>query len=121
MTLHPNESALHDYLACMDAADFSAALAMFADSVVYIRPATSATAGSTPMPMLRIEGRDAVAASWKGRGKREIRHDIQYVATAGTETFIEGEATIDGRPPVPFLCHATFDGAGRITRFIAIR
>lgn len=116
-----NERTLRRYLALMDAGERTAALGIFADNVVYIRPATAAPPGAEPMALLRLEGREAVAASWKDRVKRSIRHDIFYTATTGAESFVEGSATIDGRPPVPFLCHATFDTDGHIARLIAIR
>jgi hypothetical protein len=116
-----NERTLLRYLALMDSGEHAAALEIFVDNVVYIRPATAAPPGAEPMALLRLEGRGAVAASWRERAKRSVRHDVFYTATTGAETFIEGSATIDGRPSVPFLCHTTFDSDGHIARLITIR
>jgi SnoaL-like domain len=110
------------YFKCMDTADFETAAGLFTDDAVYIRPpfvpgqAAFASSGTQ-----RIEGLPAISAFWDERGKRATQHIIVVEATSDTEWFAEGVVSVDGSEERLFLTHVTFDAAGKVRRFVALR
>jgi hypothetical protein len=110
------------YFWCMDTADFDTAASLFTDDAVYLRPplvpgqAAFASSGTQ-----RIEGLPAIRAFWDERGKRATHHVIVVEAATETEWFAEGLVSVDDSEERLFVSHVTFDAAGKVQRFVALR
>jgi hypothetical protein len=115
-------ATMNQYFACMDSADFVTAAAMFSDDAVYLRPPYVPGQGAFDSSgTQRIEGLPAISDFWQQRGKRNTHHVIKIESNSGGEWFAEGEVTVDDSEARMFLSHVTFNGDGRIQRFVAIR
>jgi hypothetical protein len=110
------------YFACMDSADFETAASLFADDAVYLRPpfvpgqAAFASSGTET-----IAGLAAISDFWSMRGKRNTRHVIEVESITNREWFAEGSVTVDDNETRLFLTHVTFNSAGKVQRFVALR
>jgi Nuclear transport factor 2 (NTF2) domain len=115
-------ATMKQYFGCMDSADFVTAAEMFADDAVYLRPpfvpGQAAFAGTGTQ---KIEGLPAISAFWEQRGKRATHHVIQIESITDTEWFAEGSVSVDDSEERLFLTHVTFNDAGLIKRFVALR
>jgi hypothetical protein len=110
------------YFACMDSADFKTAASLFAEDAVYLRPPF--VPGQDPFSSSgteRIAGLDAIKAFWERRGKLKTNHVIEVESVTEHEWFAEGSVSVDDSETRLFLSHVTFNGEGRVQRFVALR
>ena len=114
-------SPLDAYFAALDAGDDAAATAAFAEDAVYIRPAIE-----DPRGLEVIRGRERIREFLARRRERQLagayphRHEIRAAAFDGSRCFVEALMVTDEGPLGVFLAHATFDGDGLITRYLAV-
>jgi hypothetical protein len=101
----------------MDAGDYPAAGALFAESARYRRPLIT-EGGNAPVLQV-IGGRDAIVESWRRRGRRDIRHDVATIAEFGDHVFSEGVATLGDGRRLAFVTYVTFDDDDRFTEVTA--
>jgi hypothetical protein len=110
------------YFRCMDSADFDTAASLFADDAVYLRPPFSpGQVGFSGSGTQRIDGLSAISAFWSIRGNRNTHHVIEMESISDREWFAEGSVTVDDSETRMFLTHVTFDEAGKVQRFVALR
>jgi hypothetical protein len=110
------------YFACMDGADFDTAASLFADDAIYLRPPyTPGQTGFASSGTQRIEGLSDITAFWAMRGKRDTHHVIEIESITDSEWFAEGSVTVDDNETRMFLTNVTFNGDGKVQRFVALR
>jgi ketosteroid isomerase-like protein len=114
---HERPATALQYLAAMDAGDYAAAGALFAEGAQYQRPLITA-AGNAPV-MEVIVGRQAILDSWEKRGKRNIVHKPTTIVDSGDHVFVEGVATVDGNVRLSFMTSVSFGRDGLFTRVTA--
>jgi ketosteroid isomerase-like protein len=110
---HERRAAVLRYLAAMDAGDYAAAGALFAEGAQYQRPMITET-GSAPA-MQVIVGRQAILDSWGLRGRRNIVHQVRTIVDSGDHVFVEGVATLDEDRRLAFMTSVAFDRDGLFT------
>jgi hypothetical protein len=110
---------LADYFRALDAGDYEACSALFAQDAIYIRPRLL-TADS----LVVTQGRGNIREYLRRRGKLHHHHRILFAVAQGHSCFIEGRGGGD-RTGIygnlhGFLAHATFDHDGLIKRYLAV-
>jgi SnoaL-like domain len=113
-------SPLRAYLSCMDSGDFDAAVGLFAEHALYIRPPVPEPGEQLGKGLQRIDGRAAIRDFLMRRGKRNTHHQIDVETVVGQDCWAEGVATTDDSSDALFVAHATLDHAGLIARYAAM-
>jgi hypothetical protein len=114
------DSILTRYLASVDAGNFDIALGFFAEDATYIRAKLPSSAEPNANELTEMSGRSAIAQFFERRGKRLTNHLVLIEQSCDRHNWLEGLSTADNNQSKFFLCHATFDDSGQISRIIAI-
>ena len=104
------------YFAALDAGDFDACAACFAEDAVYMHPPFHPEKDNRIFARV---GRANIRKWLDERGKMPHHHRLLFAAKNGSSYFVEGRGGGGGIPLHPFCSHAIVDENGLIKRYVA--
>lgn len=111
-----NNHPLKGYFTALDAGDFEACAACFAEDAVYLHPPSNREVDNK---IFARQGRESIREWLRQRGKRPHHHRILFAAVNGSSCFVEGRGGGGGVHLHAFASHAILDDNGLIKRYIA--